>query len=1134
MKKVTVDGNEACSMASYLFTDIAGIYPITPSSPMAEHIEKWSSEGKKNLFGNSPKVVEMQSEAGAAGFIHGALQVGSLASTYTASQGLLLMIPNMYKIAGEMLPLVIHVASRSLATHALSIFGDHQDIYAARSTGFAYLASSSVQDAYFLSGLAHLCAIKSSIPHLHFFDGFRTSHEINKINILEDEKWESLIDYKAIANFRSKALIPNNVLTRGTAQNDDIYFQNFESRNIFYEKEVEIVKNYMEKLNKIAGTNYKPFNYYGDLNASRVIIAMGSVCETIKEVLGEDTGLIEVHLYRPFDVNSLLEVLPSSVKKIAVLDRTKEIGSQAEPLYLDITNALKDKNIDIIGGRYGLSSKNTTPNDILAVFENLKKLEKDHFTIGIVDDVTNTSLEVKNTKFKNNSDEYLIYGYGSDGMVSASKSMIKIVGDYTDKYVQGYFQYDSKKSGGITIGHLRFSDDVIRSTYYVSNPKGIAITKDTYIKDFINIENIKEKGFILINTSKDNKELEKYLPDDFKQVLLEKKIKVYKIDAYKLANNLGLGNKISTIIESIMIKLMGVIDYDLYLERIKEDIFNKFEKKGTEIVKANYQAIDLSNTYLEEFNLDNDEIIILDEKKEIKNIFKAINKRLGDNLPVSAFDKTYDGTVVGGNTKNLKKNISNEVPNWVKDNCIECGMCALLCPHSVIKIYLLDDEEFNNAPDYVKRRCIQPIEKDLQSYYFCLGISIKNCTGCGICIKNCPGKAGEKALEKSDIIKEIKENVETVSDYLYNNIKEKDIDIKNLIKKYQLKKSKFLYPGACAGCGETPYIKLLTQMFGDSLVIANATGCSSIYGGSSPETPYQIPWSNSLFEDNAEYGFGIVNGVNQIKEQIKNLMVNEIEKEDKNKELYEKWISNYKDYNITKQVYDELDYSLMDKNLMTLKPYLLAQNTFIIGGDGWAYDIGFSGIDHVLASNQNVNILVLDTQVYSNTGGQSSKSTNYGAVALFSSSGKETDKKDLAHIFMGYKNVYVAQISLQANPMQTMKAIEEAVNYDGPSIILAYCPCITHGIKGGMENVVEYAKLAVSCGYYPLFRRNPKGKFTLDSKADFTTYEDFLKMQTRYKMLYTVNKDKADIMLKENKALAIQRYEYYEKLGKES
>ena len=1133
MKKITIDGNEACSLASYLFTDIAGIYPITPSSPMAEHIEKWSNEGKKNLFGNIPKVVEMQSEAGAAGFIHGALQVGSLASTYTASQGLLLMIPNMYKIAGEMLPLVIHVASRSLATHALSIFGDHQDIYAARATGFAFLASSSVQDAYFMSGLAHLCAIKSSIPHLHFFDGFRTSHEINKINILEEEKWESLIDYKAITNFRSKALIPNNVLTRGTAQNDDIYFQNFESRNIHYEKEVEIVKNYMEKLNKLAGTNYKPFNYYGGENAKRVIIAMGSVCETIKETLDEDTGLIEVHLYRPFDVNSLKEVLPKSVTDIAVLDRTKEIGSQAEPLYLDVTNALKDTNINIIGGRYGLSSKNTTPNDILAVFENLKKNKKDHFTISIIDDVTNTSLEVKNKKFDNKTNEYLIYGYGSDGMVSASKSMIKIVGDYTDKYVQGYFQYDSKKSGGVTISHLRFSDEVIKSTYYVSNPIGIAITKDTYIKDFINIENIKEKGFILINTSKDNKELEKYLPDDFKKIVLDKKIKIYKIDAYKIANNLGLGNKISTIIESIMIKLMNVIDYDLYVERIKEDLFTKFDKKGSEIVKANYQAVDLSNAYLEEFNLDSDDIIILDEKKEIKNITKAVSKRLGDNLPVSAFDKVCDGTFVGGNTKTMKKNISDIVPSWIKDNCIECGMCAMLCPHSVIKLYLLDDEEFNNAPDYVKRRCIQPIEKNLQSYYFCIGISIKNCTGCGICVKACPGRNGEKALEKEDIIKEIKDNSELVSDYLYNNVKEKDADIKNLIKKYNLKKSKFLYPGACAGCGETPYIKLLTQMF-DNLVIANATGCSSIYGGSSPETPYQIPWSNSLFEDNAEYGFGIVNGVNQIKEQIKNLMLEEIEKNDKNKSLYENWIKNSNDYKITKQIYEDLDYSIMSKNLASLKNYITSQTTFIIGGDGWAYDIGFSGIDHVLASGENVNILVLDTQVYSNTGGQSSKSTNYGAVALFNSKGKETDKKDLAHIFMGYKNVYVAQIALQANQMQTIKAIEEAVNYDGPSIILAYCPCISHGIKGGMENSMEYTKLAVESGYYPLFRRDPRTKFSLDSKANFNKYDEFLQMQTRYKMLYTVNSEKADVMLKENKKLAIERYEYYEKLGKES
>jgi len=1134
MKKITVDGNEACSIASYLFTDITGIYPITPSSTMAENIEKWSNEGKKNLFGNVPKIVQMQSEAGAIGFVHGALQVGSLASTYTASQGLLLMIPNMYKIAGEMLPGVIHVASRALATHALSIFGDHQDIYATRATGFAMLASSSVQDAYYMSGLAHLSSIKSSIPFLHFFDGFRTSHEINKINILEDDDWKDLIDFKAITNFRKKALIPNNVITKGTAQNDDIYFQNFESRNIYYEKCANIVDNYMEKLNKVAGTNYKPFNYYGDLKATKVIVAMGSVCETIKEVVlnSNDIGLIEVHLYRPFNKEFLIRELPLSVKKIAVLDRTKEIGSIAEPLYLDITNALKDTDIKIIGGRYGLASKDTTVNDIKAVFKNLDTEMKDHFTIGIIDDVTNTSLEVKEQKIKTNNDEYLIYGYGSDGMISASKSIIKIIGNNTDKYVQGYFQYDSKKSGGVTISHLRFSDDIIRSTYYVSNPKGIVITKDSYIKDFINIDNIKEKGFILINTSKDNKELNKYLPDEIREVILRKKIRVYKVDAYEIASNLGLKNKISSIMESLTVGLIDIMDYEKYIEILKEEIFNKFNKKGTEIVKANYQAIDLCVNYLEEVIIDND-IIILDEKKETKNILKAINKRIGNSLPVSAFEKNVDGSFVGGNTKSTKKNISQVVPTWIKDNCIECGMCALLCPHSVIKIYLLDDEEFMNAPDYVKRRCIQPVEKDLQSYYFCLGISIKNCTGCGICIKNCPGKNKEKALEKADIINEIKENVETVSDYLYNNIKEKDIDIKNLIKKYQLNKSRFLYPGACAGCGETPYIKLLTQMFGDSLVIANATGCSSIYGGSSPDTPYLIPWSNSLFEDNAEYGYGIINGVDVIKKQIKELMEIEILKNDENKKLYESWIKNYKDYNITKEIQEKLNYEIMDSTLMNLKPYFLAQTTFIVGGDGWAYDIGFSGLDHIMASNQNVNVLVLDTQSYSNTGGQISKATEIGAVGSFASNGKQTDKKDLAKIFMNYDNAYVAQVSLQANPMQTIKAINEAVNYDGPSIIIAYCPCIAHGIKGGLENIVDISKLAVESGYHLLFRRDPNSKFTLDSKnVDFDKYDEYLDTQTRYKMLKAVNQKHALDLLNQNKEKAIKRYEYYKNLEK--
>ena len=1122
-KQVTVDGNEACSMAAYQFTEVAGIYPITPSSPMAEHCDEWSSKNVKNIFGDKVKVVEMQSEAGAAGFVHGSLQGGCLTTTFTASQGLLLMIPNMYKIAGEMLPCVIHVAARSLATHALSIFGDHQDIYATRQTGFAMISSSSVQDAHYLGAIAHLTAISSSMPFLHFFDGFRTSHEIDKIDVLESDDYKQLLDYEALKKFKEKSLNPYNPNTRGTAQNDDIYFQATEARNKYYEALPDKVNEYMEKLNNIAGTNYKPFNYYGNPNAKKIIIAMGSVCETIKETIDDlkDYGLVEVHLYRPFSKEYLLSEIPDTVEKIAVLDRTKEPGSIGEPLYLDVVAALKDKNIKIVGGRYGLSSKNTTPAQIKAVFEMLENPIND-FTIGIEDDVTNKSLKVDENYKIDNSKEFLIYGYGSDGMVSASKSIMKLIGNNTNNYVQGYFQYDSKKSGGVTIGHLRFNEDKIRSTYYVENPSIVVVTKESYLTEFETLNNIKENGIFILNTIKTEQELNETLPQDIKNIIKEKNIKFYTINAYLLARNTGLGNKISTIMEAIILKLSNLVDYDLAKKEMKENAHIRYFKKGEEIVNANYNAIEEAEKYLKEMSIDDTQTNNLNTN--YSNIYEAMRMRKGDQLKVSEFLNTKDGIYESGTTQKEKRGVSEIVPFWMNSNCIQCNMCATVCPHGVIRPYILSEEEYNNAPDYVKERCIKEITK--QGYYI-LGISVKDCTGCGLCVKSCPGKMGTKALELDKL--EIRENEQKIYDYLSKNIKEKPQKIENL-KTIQFKNPKFQFHGACAGCGETSYIKILTQMFGDNLLIANATGCSSIYGGSLPSTPYTIPWANSLFEDNAEFGYGILNATNFKRNKIKEIMENNLNNE--NKELFDKWLNNYDNYEKTLEVYENLNYDTCPKELTDLKEYITKRIVYTIGGDGWAYDIGFGGIDHVLSTNDNVNILVLDTQIYSNTGGQSSKSSQIGSIASFTTNGKHNAKKDLARIALSYPHAYVAQVSLGANPNQLIKVFKEATNYNGPSIIIAYAPCISHGIKGGMSNTIEMEKLATSSGYFPIFHYNPtEQKFYLDSKnVDFDKYDEFLQSQTRYNMLEKINPNEAQELLKQNKENAIKRYEYYKSL----
>ena len=1112
MKKITVDGNEACAHASYMFTEVAGIYPITPSSPMPEHIDSWASMGRKNIFNDTVKVVEMESEAGAIGMVHGSLQSGMLTSTYTASQGLLLMIPNMYKIAGEMLPCVIHVAARSLATHALSIFGDHQDVYATRMTGFCMLASSNVQDAYYLGLVSHLAAIKSSLPFMHFFDGFRTSHEYNKIDIFEDDEVKSLLDLEAVEKFRNRALSPLNPVTRGTNQNGDIYFQMTESRNLFYDNAALVVCDYMNKINEMAGTDYKPFNYYGSPKATKVIVAMGSVCDTIKETidyLGGEIGLVEVHLYRPFSIKHLLSILPSSVKNVAVLDRTKEPGSNGEPLYLDIANALGDKDIKVVGGRYGLSSKDTTPGMIKAVFDSLDN-PKNNFTIGINDDVTNLSLEYSDLDLAGNDKSFLLYGYGSDGTVSAAKTLLEIAGNNTDMYVQGYFEYDSKKSGGVTASHLRFSPDKIRKTYFVNHPELVVVTKDSYLKEFDMFSSMKENGTLIINTIKTDSEILEALKP-YKRVLNEKNITVYTINAYELARKCALGNKISMIMASVILKVTNLVKYDEGISILKELVTDKFSKKSEELVSANILGITEATNYLKKLELDEESSVF---NIDTSSIYNAISHRMGNTLKVSDFKGLEDGTVT--HTLPNGRILSDIVPRWLNENCIQCGMCSLVCPHGVIRPFLLSEDEYSKAPDSIKNKCLPAV--GIPNHYFIIGVSKENCTGCGVCVSTCPGKGGNNALNFEKIV------TDSEFDYLIENISVKDNVKLETIKGSQLRKPKFAFHGACAGCGETAYIKLLTQMFGESLVIANATGCSSIYGASSPDMPYEIPWANSLFEDNAEFGYGMMIGYETARDRVRNYMSNHDD------ELFEKWLSNSDDYSITKEVYDNIDYG-KHPELLKLKNYIMPRSVWAVGGDGWAYDIGFNGIDHVLASGDNINILVLDSQVYSNTGSQSSKATPKGAVAQFASDGKKNNKKDLARIAMSYPNVYVATVSIGANMMQVIKAFEEASKHNGPSIIIAYTPCISHGIKGGMRESVNMEVLATKCGYFPTFRYND-GVFVLDSKnPDFDLYEDFLLKQTRYSMLKAVNPEKALELLKENKDNAINRFEYYKNLS---
>ena len=1166
-KYLTIDGNHAASHIAYMFSEVAAIYPITPSSNMAENIDEWAANGRKNIFGETVEVKEMQSEAGAAGAVHGSLQAGALTTTYTASQGLLLMIPNMYKMAGELLPAVFHVSARSLAAQALSIFGDHSDVMSARQTGFAMLATGSVQQVMDLAGIAHLAAIKTRIPFMHFFDGFRTSHEVQKVEVMEQDDLEKMLDKKALQKFRENALNPEHPVTRGTAQNPDIYFQAREAGNRFYDAIPDVVEEYMQEITKITGRPYHPFTFFGAEDAENVIIAMGSVTQTIKEAVnylndkGEKTGLMIVHLYRPFSAKYFFRAMPKSVKRISILDRTKEPGANGEPLYLDVRDLYyeKDNAPIIVGGRYGLSSKDTTPAQIISVFENLKQSEpKNQFTVGIVDDVTFTSLPQlpELSTVPEGTFEAKFYGLGSDGTVGANKNSIKIIGDSTDKFVQAYFSYDSKKSGGITISHLRFGDSLIRSTYLVNTPDFVACHVPAYLLKYDMFEGMKKGGTFLLNSVWDVEETKNQLPNKMKKFMAENDIKFYTINATKIAEELGLGTRTNTIMQSAFFKIAEVIPYADAVKEMKTAIVKTFSRKGDEIVQMNYNAVDRGGdvtkievpTKWKDLKVNGE----LDQKEYpefIKNFVNPINALKGDDLPVSAFLDREDGTLPQGTAAFEKRGIATQIPEWIADNCIQCNQCAYVCPHGVIRPFLFDDEDTAKAPAEINT--IPAVGKDLKGYGFRIQVSALDCTGCSVCAEVCPSK------EKSLVMKPLDTQMDQVEnwEYVSENISYKDTLVpkdKNL-KNSQFAQPLFEFSGACAGCGETPYVKLTTQLFGDRMTIANATGCSSIYGGSAPSTPYTTnkdgkgpAWANSLFEDNAEFGFGMAIGSNKLRARIERKFSDALNLDipSELKEGIQKWIDTKEDGEnsqaATNAVIPLLEKSdkPFAKEVLELKQYMSKKSHWIFGGDGWAYDIGYGGLDHVIASGENVNILVLDTEVYSNTGGQSSKATPIGAVAKFAASGKKIRKKDLGAMAMTYGYVYVAQIAMGANMNHAFKVIKEAEAYPGPSLIIAYSPCIAHGLKGGMDGMIEQEKTAVKAGYWHLFKYNPmlaeegKNPFTLDSKEpDWSMFQDFLGSETRYTSLIKAFPEEAKVLFAAAEDNSKWRYNYYKRLA---
>ena len=1161
IKKALMDGNEAAAYISYAFTEVAGIYPITPSSPMAEHVDAWAAHGKKNVFGQRVKVVEMQSEGGAAGAVHGSLQAGALTTTYTASQGLLLMVPNMYKIAGEMLPGVFHVSARTLSAHALSIFGDHSDVMGVRSTGFALLASSSPQEVMDLGAVSHLAAIDCSMPFLHFFDGFRTSHEIQKIDLLEYEDLKPLINEKSLDAFRKKSLNPERPVTRGTTVNPDIFFQCREACNEVYEEIPAIVENYMEKINKLTGRNYGLFNYYGNPEAESVVIAMGSVAQTAREAIDyllekeEKVGLLEVHLYRPFSNEHFLRALPKSVKKIAVLDRTKEPGSTGEPLYQDVCTVMKTTNpeVAIYGGRYGLSSKDTTPGQIIAVFENLKKDEpKNNFTVGIVDDVTHTSLELHETmNFKPEGQmEAVFWGMGSDGTVGANKNSIKIIGESTDLKCQAYFVYDSKKSGGLTQSHLRFGSSDIRSPYLVQEADFVACHNPSYLTKYDMLHNLKKGGVFLLNCPWETEELAAHLPEAFKREILEKEIEFYIIDATKLAQKIGLGQRTNTILQSAFFRLCPVIPLEDAIRQMKKAIYDTyFIKKGEKVVNMNYQAVDEGYKNIQKVELDPaqiqaDDLQLPNQGKPefITEVVDVMNHQKGDSLPVSVMKKygLEDGTWPAGTSQYEKRGAAVKVPTWISENCIQCNQCSLHCPHAAIRPFLLNEEEAKGLSEGTET--VAARVKSEESYQLRIQVSPYDCTGCGVCANICPAKT--KAL----VMKDFEETIEEHKNWMYltQNVSAKPgMGSDKNIKESQFLKPYFEFSGACAGCGETPYIKLVSQLFGDHMYVANASGCSSAYSASTPSTPYCTDnrgygpsWAMSLFEDNAEYAFGMLMGQKAIRERIKDMVEKLVENGVAEKEG-KAYLESFDDKNESRKASDVLLAALANVDapeaefILQNKEYVAKKSVWAIGGDGWAYDIGFGGLDQVLASGEDINILVLDTEVYSNTGGQTSKATGTGAVAKFSAGGKKTKKKDLGRMMSTYGYVYVAQVAIGANPQQTLTAIREAEAFPGPSLIICYSPCIEHGMKCGMGLQQQEQKRAVEIGYWPLYRYNPLRKeqgenpFILDSKEPKEGFRDFLTSQNRYASLALAFPEEAEKLYAKAEQEAMDRYREY-------
>ena len=1169
-KFITCDGNYAAAHMSYMFSEVACIYPITPSSTMAEYVDEWAAFGKKNMFGRPVRLAEMQSEGGAAGAVHGALQSGALTSTYTASQGLLLMIPNMYKIAGELLPTVFHVSARAIAGHALSIFGDHSDIYAARQTGFAMLGAGSVQEEMDLAGVAHLATLKARVPFLAFFDGFRTSHEVQKIETIEMEDIVPLVDQEALQEFRNRALNPEHPVTRGTAQNPDIFFQAKEAANRYYDAVPDIVADYMDQISELTGRKYRPFTYYGAPDAENIIIAMGSVTETIRETIdylteqGKKVGLIAVHLFRPFSAKHFVEALPKSVKRIAVLDRAKEPGAGGEPLFLDIRSHFygqKDAPI-IVGGRYGLGSKDTTPSQILSVYENLEMNEpKGDFTIGIVDDITFKSLPMKEEIdiTPKGTRQAKFYGLGSDGTVGANKNSIKIIGDATDKYCQGYFQYDSKKSGGFTCSHLRFGDKMIRSTYLVTTPDFVACHVPAYIHLYDVLKGLKKGGSFLLNSIWDVEETKNKLPNKMKKYLAENEINFYIINGTQLGEDLGLGTRTNTIMQAAFFKISEVIPYSVAVDEMKKAIVKTYGKKGEQIVNMNFAAIDAGgkNVIKVEVPAEWKDIKVKGENDEenrpayIKNMVDVINAQRGDDLPVSTFKGYEDGTFEMGTAAFEKRGIAVSVPEWQAENCIQCNQCAYVCPHAAIRPFLMTEAEVNAAPAGTETRVATPT-KTFADLSFRIQVSVLDCTGCGNCADVCPAKT--KALEMKPL--ETQQAEIARWDYMDQKVtvKEKVVDKFQSVKNSQFAQPLFEFSGACAGCGETPYIKLITQLYGERMMVANATGCSSIYGGSAPSTPYckhkesghGPAWANSLFEDNAEYGFGFAEGVQAQRERIAVLMEDAMKNgaTDEMKEAFGEWLAGMNDANASiaasakvKKVIAGSDKSYAVE-IAKLEQYLVKKSIWVFGGDGWAYDIGYGGLDHVMASGQDINILVMDTEVYSNTGGQSSKSTPVGAVAKFAASGKRIRKKDLGAMMMSYGYVYVAQVAMGANQAQYMKALKEAEAYPGPSLIIAYSPCINHGLRASMGKTQEEEKKAVEAGYWSLYRYNPmlenegKNPFQLDSKEpDWSKFQEFLNGEVRYTSLKKSFPAIADELFQSAQDNAKWRHDSYKRMA---